>query len=243
MTVNVGPDNLQQAAAEQQAGLVFSVLADRWSPVVADIANVLFLTSVFAALLSFHNGVARYFFALGRERVLPDVLDTVGTRSGGPVAGSLLQSVLAAVVVVIFALIGGDPVLELFTWGSGVSALGVVLLMFGTSAAVVGFFRRNPGTPASAWQRIIAPVLACVLLGAVVIILVVNFDSLLGTDPTSPLRWVLPALVLVAALGGAAWALVLRSSRPAVYAGIGNVALAPADDGPQLDLPTVSRRS
>jgi amino acid transporter len=243
MTVNVGPDNLQQAAAEQQAGLVFSVLADRWSPVVADIANVLFLTSVFAALLSFHNGVARYFFALGRERVLPDVLDTVGTRSGGPVAGSLLQSVLAAVVVVIFALIGGDPVLELFTWGSGVSALGVVLLMFGTSAAVVGFFRRNPGTPASAWQRIIAPVLACVLLGAVVIILVANFDSLLGTDPTSPLRWVLPALVLVAALGGAAWALVLRSSRPAVYAGIGNVALAPADDGPQLDLPTVSRRS
>jgi hypothetical protein len=134
-------------------------------------------------------------------------------------------------------------VLDLFTWGSGVSALGVVLLMFGTSAAVIGFFRRNPDAPASAWQRVIAPVLACLLLGAMVIILLVNFDSLLGTDPTSPLRWILPALVLVAALAGAVWALVLRATRPAVYAGIGNVALSPADEGPQLDLPTVSRRS
>lgn len=243
MTVNVGPENLQAAASEQQVGLVFGVLAEHWSPVVADIANVLFLTSVFAALLSFHNSVARYFFALGRERVLPDVLDTVGTRSGGPLAGSVLQSILAAVVVVIFAVAGADPVLELFTWGSGVSALGVVLLMFGTSAAVIGFFRRHPTAPASAWQRLVAPVLACVLLGAVVLILVVNFDSLLGTDPESPLRWILPALVLLAAVGGAVWALVLRSTRPEVYAGIGNVVLAPADDEPQLDLPTVSRRS
>jgi hypothetical protein len=123
-----------------------------------------------------------------------------------------------------------------------VSALGVVLLMLGTSAAVIGFFRRNPTAPASAWQRLIAPVLACLLLGTMVIILVVNFDSLLGTDPTSPLRWILPALVLLAAVAGAVWALVLRSSRPAVYAGIGNIALAPADESLQLDLPTVSRR-
>ena len=51
----------------------------RWpstgATIVADIANVLFLTSVFAALLSFHNSVARYLFALGRERVLPAVLE------------------------------------------------------------------------------------------------------------------------------------------------------------------------
>jgi amino acid transporter len=242
MTVNVGPANLQQAATDNGPGLVFSVLADHWSPLVADIANVLFLTSVFAALLSFHNSVARYFFALGRERVLPDVLDTVGTRSGGPLAGSVLQTIIAAVVVVIFAVAGADPVLELFTWGSGVSALGVVLLMFGTSAAVIGFFRRNRSAPASIWQRVIAPVLACLLLGAVVVILVANFDALLGTEPGSPLRWILPALVLAAAVGGGIWAMVLRSTRPSVYAGIGHVALAPADDEPQLDLPVVSRR-
>jgi amino acid transporter len=242
MTVNLGPANLQAEAGANGPGVVFNALAEHYAPIVADIASVLFLTSVFAALLSFHNGVARYFFALGRERVLPDVLDTVGTRSGGPVAGSLLQSAIAVIVLVVFILAGIDPVLELFTWFSGVAALAVVLLMFGTSAAVVGFFRRNPTAPASAWQRIVAPLLACVLLGAIVVILLANFDALLGTDPTSPLRWILPALVLGAAVVGAIWALVLRSSRPAVYAGIGHVALAPVDDEPRLDLPTVSRR-
>jgi len=70
MTVNVGTENLQAAAAENGPGLVFGALAEHWGAVVADVASVLFLSSVFAALLSFHNGVARYFFALGRERVM-----------------------------------------------------------------------------------------------------------------------------------------------------------------------------
>jgi amino acid transporter len=38
------------------------------------IMTVLFATSVFAALLAFHNAVARYFFALGREGLLPTPL-------------------------------------------------------------------------------------------------------------------------------------------------------------------------
>ena len=37
-------------------------------------ASLLFATSLFAALLSFHNAVARYAFALGREGVLPGVV-------------------------------------------------------------------------------------------------------------------------------------------------------------------------
>jgi amino acid transporter len=242
MTVNVGPENLQAEAATNGPGLVFGALAAHWGDTVASISNLLFLTSVFAALLSFHNSVARYFFALGRERVLPDVLDTVGTRSGGPVAGSLLQTVIAGIVVMIFALAGADPVLQLFTWFSGVSALGVVLLMTGTSASVIGFFRANPRPGVSAWQTLITPVIACVLLGGLVVLLVLNFDALLGTDPESPLRWILPLLVLAAAAIGAIWGLVLKAVRPRIYDGIGHAALAPVDDDePRLDLPTVGR--
>jgi amino acid transporter len=236
MTVNVGAPNLQQAATENGPGLVFGALAEHWGAVVSDIANVLFLTSVFAALLSFHNAVARYLFALGRERVLPEFLDTVGARSGGPVVGSMVQSVIALVVVVVFAVTGSDPVLQMFTWLSGVSAVGVVVLMTGTSASVVGFFQKQP-RGVSTWQRLVAPALATVVLAALVAVLVVNFDSLLGGD-TSLLRWVLPGLVLVAAVGGVIWGLVLRASKPAVYAGIGHVALAPETEE-QLDLPAL----
>ena len=190
-------------------------------------------------MLSFHNSVARYLFALGRERVLPEVLDTVGARSGGPVAGSLMQSLIALVVVVLFAINGGDPLLQMFTWFSGIAAVGVVALMTGTSAAVVGYFEKHPGG-ASRWQRTIAPSLAVVVLGALVVVLVYNFDSLLG-DPTSPLRWALPALVLAAAVVGLIWGFVLRPLRPDVYAGIGHAALAPELDEEQLDLPPLPR--
>ncbi len=66
-----------------------------------------------------------------------------------------------------------------------------------------------------------------------------NFDSLLGTDPTSPLRWILPGLVLLAGVLGAAWGVFLRARRPGVYGGIGRTAMAPEDDEPAA-LPTVS---
>ena len=117
--------------ATASVGLVLAGLAAHWGGTVSTIAGLLFLTSNFAALLSFHNGVARYLFALGRERVLPVALSRVGTRSGGPVAGSLAQTALAVVVLTIFVLSGTDPVLEMFTWLSGISAVGVVLLMAG----------------------------------------------------------------------------------------------------------------
>ena len=239
MTVTVGPANVQSAAAENGPGLVFGALAEHWGPFVADIASVLFLTSLFAALLSFHNSIARYLFALGREEVLPSGLSRVGARSGGPVAGSVSQSLLAAVVMLVFVLTGSDPILQFFTWLSGVAALGVVLLMAGTSAAVVGFFRTRP-RQATLWQRLVAPAAATAVLFAIVLLVIVNFDSLLGTDPTSPLRWILPGLVLLSAVAGAAWGVYLKVRKPAVYDGIGRTAMAPEHEEVG-ELPVVQR--
>lgn len=242
MVAATGSAQLQQRAGEEGPGLVFTVLVDSFGPVVADVATVLLLTSVFAALLSFHNSVARYLFALGRERVLPPVLATVGARSGGPVAGSVTQSLLAVIVVLLFVFTGGDPMLTLFGWLSGLSAVGVVVLMASTSIAVIGFFRRERGASASVWARLIAPALAALLLLAILVVLVGNFDALLGTDPTSPARWALPALVLVAAVAGFGWALRLRSARPEIYDGIGGGAPAPDALAPESGAPTVYRR-
>lgn len=238
MTVEVGPANLQAVATEAGPGVVFGALAAYAGPVVADVGTVLFVTSVFAALLSFHNGVSRYLFALGRERVLPAALGRVGMRSGGPIVGSLTQSALALAVVAVFAATGADPLLQLFTWGSGIAAVGVILLMTGTSASVVGFFSRHE-TDEKLWQRAVSPILATIVLSALVVLLVVNFDALLGAD--SSLRWVLPGLVLAGAVLGLCWGLVLRIIRPDIYAGIGRSAVPSAADDEDLVLPRLRK--
>ncbi|MFC4944478.1 APC family permease [Pseudonocardia sp. GCM10023141] len=243
MTVNVGAENLQAEAGTKQADLVFSVLAQNWGGGISVLGNLLFLTSVFAALLSFHNGVARYLFALGRERVLLAAFSRVGAASGGPLTGSLAQSALAIVVVVAFAIFGADPVLQLFTWFSGTSAVGVVLLMAVTSVAVVGYFRRHRDA-ASTWQGLVAPVLATIVLFAIVAILVINFDVLMGSsDPGWFERGFFPGLMLVVALLGLGWAAVIKRNKPAVYKRIGQTAMAPEVVEPkiQLNVPTPPR--
>jgi amino acid transporter len=232
MQIVTGPDATQQAAIDNGPGVVFGTLAQFANNLIADIATALFFTSVFAALLSFHNGVARYLFALGREHVLPRFLGRTNARTLAPIAGSMTQSVTAIIVLVLFILAGKDPVLDLFTWLSGMSAVGVVLLMAGASAAIFGFFRTRRADE-TAWQGTIAPLLATILLFALFLLLVINFDSLLAPTNPSYLRWVLPGVIVLAAIIGLIWGNVLRSTRPRVYAGIGRTVGQPlATDQP-----------
>ncbi|GAA1368429.1 APC family permease [Catellatospora chokoriensis] len=220
LTVGAGPDNVVAQAQDPAAGLPFSLMAAHFGDTVANIANLLLLTSVFAALLSFHNTVARYLFAAGREKVLPAALARTGRRTSAPFVGSLLQTILAVIVVAVFAALERDPVLELFTWLSYVSAVGLLVLMVGTSVAVLAYLNRHSGAE-TLWQRTIAPVLATLALGAITVMTIVNSDAMLGAEADSPLRYILPGLVGVAVVLGALWGLVLRSAQPAVYDRIG----------------------
>ncbi len=217
-----GPSHIVDDTRDPSVGVPFVILSQHYGTIFASIANILMVTSLFGAQLSFHNSVARYLFALGRERVLPKIFDSIGSgsRAGAPVAGSLVQSAIALIVFGAFAAAGADPVTVLFTWLGAISALGLILLMFGTSLAVIGFFRRG-GTEETAWQRVIAPGIGAVVLLLILITMVVNIDSLLGTESTSPLTWILPGIIGVAAVAGIVWGLFLKAYRPAVYRGIG----------------------
>ncbi|MGO2644038.1 APC family permease [Brevibacterium aurantiacum] len=226
MTVAEGTSNVVGRSQEFGPDLMFVFLGEHAPVWFVDLANLLFLTSLLAALVAFHNIVARYFFALGRDRVLPSVLARTSRRTGAPIAGSLAQSGLALVVILVFAIAGAGsedplfPVVTLFTWLTNMGAFGLVLLMALTALAVVGFLRSH-SHEYSLWTRAIAPGLSAIGLLILFISIVVNFNVLIGLEGTSVLSWLLPAIVLVPGIIGTIWALVLRSSRPQVYAGIG----------------------
>ncbi|HEU5023756.1 MAG TPA: APC family permease [Spirillospora sp.] len=220
MTVGTGTAGIIGRAQKDGPGLVFALAGEHVGKPFADLAQLFLVTSLFAALLSFHNAVARYFFSLGREGVLPAPLSRTHDRHGSPHIGSLTQTVLAAVVVTVFAFSGKDPVLTLFNWFTNLGALGVILLLALTSAAVVAYFARDHRGE-NAWNRLIAPAVACAGLGAVFVASLLNFDALLGAEKGSALTWALPGLIFAAAALGVAFALYLRLSRPASYARIG----------------------
>ena len=187
-------------------------------------AALLFATSLFAALLSFHNAVARYMFAIGREGVIPSVFGRVHPRTGAPWIASLSQSVLALLIVGIFAIAGADPVLQLFTWLTNMGALGVLLLMAVTSFAVVGYFRRYPEQELGRWASTIAPAVAGVLLLIVLVLGVANFNVLItgSTEaPTNTMAIVLPVILFGGGIVGLIVGAVLKSRRPDVYQRVG----------------------
>ncbi len=197
------------------------VLSDTYiGGTLTTVMSLLFVTSVFAALLAFHNAVARYLYALGREGLVPERLGRTHAVHLSPHAGSLSQSVFAAVVVTAFVVAGKDPVLALFTWLTQLGTLAVLVLMALASFAVLAFFTRHPDLDPNVWRTKVAPLVGGVAMTAVAVYAASQFGLLIG-DPGSVLSWLLPSLILVAALVGVISAGVLRSSSPELFDAMG----------------------
>ncbi len=225
LTVNFGPDGIVAASQEQGPELLFNAVAAHLGGPAGDIARILLLTSIFAGLLSFHNTVARYSFALGREQVLPSALGLTSRRSGSPKAGSLVQSSIGLFVLVLFAATGLDPMVHLFfTLGTG-GGLGVLTLLAATSISVIVFFVRRRTAGAST-LTMVAAVLSALLLCTGVGLALSNMDVLLGVPPGTPVTWIIPTLYFAALAVGVLWGLHLRRRRPDAYTLIGRGALA-----------------
>ncbi|MFE1331131.1 APC family permease [Streptomyces microflavus] len=227
LTVAAGPGFIADTSLKEGPGMLFGLTEERLGSTFTDVLHILFVTGMFAALLSFHNVVARYAFAMGREGLLPARFGRTNRASGAPGTGSLLQSVISVVIVLAFAFTDdnhiGDPtvpVLRLFTWMGNVGALGVILLMAAASFAVIAFFVKRGAGRAQA-PRLVASALAGIALLAIAVFTVRDFDVLVGSGPGSVLNWLLPGVIVLALVGGLVYGAVLRRVKPEVHARIG----------------------
>jgi amino acid transporter len=232
MGVATGPDTIVAAAQKNGPGLLFALTEPRLGGTFTDLLHLFFVTGMFASMLAFHNVVARYCFAMGREGLLPAPVGRASAKTGAPALGSLIQTVISLVVVAAFALTddkpAGDPtapVLHLFTWLGNIGALGVIALMALASVAVIAFFTRRGAARAQA-PRLVCAALATVALVFILVYAIRDFDVLVGSKDGSVISWVLPGIVALAAVVGVVVGLVLRARRPEAHArvGLGNEA-------------------
>lgn len=185
---------------------------------LTNVMGILFVTSVFAALLAFHNAIARYIFVTGREGILPDSVGITHGKHLSPHVGSVIQTILALLVVTLFVVQGLDPVLNLFSWLSQLGTLGILGLMSLTSFAVIAFFSRNALGEGAISTKVL-PLIAGVIMAVLFVKIFADFGALTGAEGN--LSWMLPSLVIVAAVVGIALAAMLKGRDPKRFADLG----------------------
>ena len=186
-----------------------------------NIMDLLIVTSIFAAVLAFHNTIARYLYALGRQGQLWSALGKTHPERQSPHVACAVQAVSAAVIVVAFAIAGAPPYTGLYVWATGIGAICIILLQAVASVAVFAYFRKST-VDNRPWHTLVAPALSVLALMSLAGISLSNFSLLVG-DPGTLAISALAALPLIAALLGVGRALWLRTHRPAEYAKIGAV--------------------
>ncbi|MEU2349855.1 APC family permease [Modestobacter sp. NPDC049651] len=206
-----GDDAAVARAGADPGSMVVDTAQTYIGTAAADVLNVLLVTSLFACALSFHNVLARYYFNLGNTGVLHSRLGTAHTRHASPATASLAQTAVSVVLLAACAIAGLDPVLEVFTWLSGISTVAIVALMLLTCAAVLLFFRRTK-LDTRPWQTLIAPGLGFVGLAAILVVLVKNLALLMGG---STALGITAGVVIVAFFAAG---LVLAKARPSAAA-------------------------
>lgn len=171
-----------------------------------DVMNILLITSLFACVLSFHNVVARYQFNLSNKGVLPGRLGETNARHHAPSFSSVVQTVTAALLLVVFVVVGLDPLVGVFGSMAGVATVGMVLLMILTSIAALVFFGRRPEL--SEGRRLATrflPALAVLGLLASLWLVISNFTLVTGSSvDVSAVLALIPVVAFAAgaALGG-----------------------------------------
>jgi amino acid transporter len=197
------------------------LMSDQYAgPGLTAVIRCLFVVSIYAGLLAFHNSAARYFYAIGRDGLLHQLLGTTHRIHQSPHMGSALQSLIAAVVVMIFAAIEADPILNLFAWFSSLATLCVMLLMAMTSIAILRYFTLHADLKPGIWRTRIFPGLSSLALLFILVTAILNFDVLTGAS--KPLSYALCAVIPIALAIGAVMARRLRTVAPGRFNALGS---------------------
>jgi len=181
MVSAVGDSTIVETAAAGPEELLPSLASQYLGRVGTDIVSVLFVTSIFAAALTFHNVVARYLFSLSARKLLPASLSTTHPKHGSPYRGSFIAMVIAALGLAGTVLGGLDPIAEMYTWTAGWASVGYVAMLAVTCLSIVVFFRRHPD-PLPRARTLVAPALGLIGLIVILVLMLANLDLLSGDN-------------------------------------------------------------
>jgi amino acid transporter len=194
---SVGVSQIVPRTEEAQGDLLFILSGEQGGSVLTTLMQIFFLTSVLASLVALHNATTRYLQTMGTQGTMPKFLGALHPRYQGPARASEALSILTAVLVAVFALVGADPYLGIYTSLGGLFTVGIVFMQGAVAVTVVVFFRRRHDK--RIWKTLVAPAIGALGLLTATGLIIANYSVLTGTEDTIPnlLPWLIPLAFVV----------------------------------------------
>jgi amino acid transporter len=217
-----------QVIAEAQTGgpAFFAAMQHFGTHGLATIMQVLILTGSFACAMAFHNIAMRYFYAMGREGVLPRKLGKTHGVHKSPYIASIVQTVLAIAVVAAWGIDEGfdDPTAAAYVGVYGMMAVQGVVYILAIQAlcavAIIVYFQRHKHLNSNPLVTIVCPVIAIAAQIYAIVLLFKNIHAIAGTISYADQIW---WIAIVGVVIAAAYAFYLKTQDREKYDLIGRV--------------------
>jgi amino acid transporter len=190
--------------------------AGKW---VASAMSYLIITGSFACGMAFHNTTARYMYSLGREGLAPKALGKTHHRWKSPHIASLTQTVIAAIIIGLFALFTGtnNPTSQAYLQLYGLMAVMGVIIILSVQAlvslSILIYYERYHRDEVNWWKTRLAPLISFFTQAYVVYLLFTNITFLGGGYNYANWLGPIDGVVVVLGVGAAFYYKKYRPSR------------------------------
>ena len=223
--VSAFPESSLIKDAQNPDGPFFIAMRQFGSHWLATIMQVLILTGSFACAMAFHNVAMRYFYAMGREGILPRALGRTHRTHKSPFVASIFQTGVAVLIVLVWAITAGfgKPAdvayVRIYTMMAVQGVVWILAIQAVCALAVIVYHRRHKH-PDSWVVVFLCPVIAIAGQVFAIYLLFKNIDVLAGTisyvDAIAP-------IAVVGVVGAILYAVVLKRRNREKYDMIGRM--------------------
>jgi amino acid transporter len=223
--VSAFPRNSLVADA-QGSGPFFTAMTKFGTHGLATIMEVLILTGSFACAMAFHNIAMRYFYALGREGVLPRAMGKTHNAHRSPYVASVVQTVIALLIVGAWGISKGfdNPTAAAYVGVYGMMAVQGVVYILAIQAlcavAIIVYFWKHKEYRENPIVVIVCPVIAIVAQIYAIYLLFKNIHAIAGTIGYADQIW---WIAIVGVVVAAAYAIYLKTQQREKYDLVGRV--------------------
>ncbi len=240
MVVSAWGSDAEVVAAGKTGSAMFYGAATQFAgKFVSDVMGWLVITGSFAGAMAFHNAAQRYWYSMGREGILPKALGKTHHERKTPYLASIFQTGVSFALIATFMFFGqtaadsnADKAQNGLDYGNHAAYLGlytqlallatflILILQTLVSIAIpIYFSKHHPAEFRSKiLQVLVCPIIAAIAQAGVIYLLISNLKVAGGTTGLTPFVPIVGFGILFVGFAGA---LIIRATRPGVYANVG----------------------